>query len=118
MINRLYQFTALFFILFCGFEASAKGGLYHVDHKNEKKASLRAATIHNSPFSYEYNPNNVLEQIINVQQHRGAHTLHAFYYDPYFYNTGGKYSDFICGLGTSELSRFRKLILYPFHGFW
>ena len=119
MINRLYQFTAFIFLLFSGFSASARGVSFHFNHKDEKKAAIRAANPNHKPFNYEYSIDNIPVQIINVQQqHRGTHSLHAFYHDPAFYAVGIKYLNFICGFGTSELSRFRKLILFPFHAFW
>ncbi|WP_183557738.1 hypothetical protein [Mucilaginibacter sp. SP1R1] len=118
MINRLYQFTALFFLLFTGFSASARGGLYHTNKKEDKKTSVRAANPNHQPSNYEYSINSIPLQVINVQQHRGAHSLHGFYHAPGLFSVGFKYLNFICGSGTSELSRFRKLILFPFHAFW
>jgi len=118
MVNRLYQFTALIFFLFSGFSASGRGGLYHINHKEEKKASLSTASPNHHPFNYEYSLNNVPLPVINVQQHRGAHSLQGFYHSPNFFSIGIKYITFSCGRGTSQLSRFRKLILFPFHAFW
>lgn len=118
MANRLYQFTAVIFLLFSGFSVSAGRIECHFNHKEAKKTTVRAANPNHSPLNYEYSINNASLQIINVQQHRGTHSLHAFYHDPAFYSVGIKYLNFICGFGTSELSRFRKLILFPFHAFW
>jgi hypothetical protein len=121
MVNRLYRFTALIFLLFPGFSASARGGLYHISHKEDKKTSISATTAHHppyNPFNYEYILNNVPIQIINLQQHRGAHSLQGLFTSPNFLTIQIKYLSFICGGGSSELSRFRKLILFPFHNFW
>jgi hypothetical protein len=118
MVNRLYKFFALVFLLFSGFSASAKGGLYHIDQKEGKKTSLKTANPNSHPYNYEYSINSVPFPVINVQQHRGAHSLQGFFYSPCFYSIGIKYVTFICGRGTSQLSRFRKLILFPFHAFW
>jgi hypothetical protein len=118
MVNRLYKLIALFFLLFSGHLASAKGGLYHYYHKNTKKTTVSATIPHHNPFSLEFVLNNVPAPVINVQQHRGAHSLQAFVSTPGSYTIRFKYLDFICGLGTSKLSQFRKLILFPFHDFW
>jgi hypothetical protein len=118
MFNSLYRFTAVIFLLFSGLSASARGGLYHASHKGDKKTSVSATTNHHSPYSYDYSLNNVPVQIINLQQHRGSHSLPFLYTSPNFYTIHVKYLNFICGRGTSELSRFRKLILFPFHAFW
>ncbi|WP_295719869.1 hypothetical protein [Mucilaginibacter sp.] len=118
MVNRLYRFTALFFLLFSGFSASARGALYHINHKDEKKSTVSATTAHHNPYNYDAILNNVPVQLINLQQHRGAYPLHGIYISPNFYTIHVKYLNFVCGGGTSELSRFRKLILFPFHDFW
>lgn len=118
MVNRLYKLIALFFLLFSGFTASAKGGLYHYYHKTTKKTTVSATIPHHRPLNFEFALNNALTPAINVQQHRGAHSLQAFVATPGGYAIKFKYLDFICGLDTSKLSRFRKLILFPFHDFW
>jgi hypothetical protein len=118
MVNRLYKLSALFFLLFSGFSVHGRGGLYHINRKNERKAIISATTLQNNPLNYEYILNNIPMQVINLQQHRGAHSLHAFTANPNFYTIRLKYINFVCGGSSSELSRFRKLILYPFHAFW
>lgn len=121
MVNRLYKLTALIFLLFSGFSVSARGGLYHFSHKEENKSTVSATTAHHlpyNPFNYELILNNVPVQIINLQQHRGAHSLQGLYTSPNFLTIQIKYLSFICSGGSSELSLFRKLILFPFHDFW
>ncbi|GAA3957810.1 hypothetical protein [Mucilaginibacter dorajii] len=121
MDNRLYRFIALFFLLFPGFSASARGGLYHINHTDDKKSSVSAATAHHlpyNPYSYEFILNGAPSQLLNLQQHRGSHSMQGIYNSPNFYSIHFKYLSFICGGGTGELSRFRKLILFPFHDFW
>ena len=118
MVNRLYQFTAIFFLLFTGFSASGREELYNKNHKESKKASFTTASPYHHPINYDYSINNVPVQIINVQQHRGAHSLQGIYHSPIFLSVAIKYVTFVCGSGSSGLSRFRKLILFPFHAFW
>lgn len=118
MISRLYRFIVTIFLLVSGLSASARGGLYHINHKESKKTSVSAAVNHHTPFNYDYSLNNAPVQVINLQQHRGPHSLPFLYTSPNFYTIHVKYLNFICGRGTSELSRFRKLILFPFHAFW
>jgi hypothetical protein len=118
MVNGLYKFFALIFLLFTGFTSSGRGIIYHINQKNNKEASIRAANPGHNPYNYEYNLDNAPFQGINIQQHRGAHSSQAFYSIPGVYSVGIKYLNFICGTGTSQLSRFRKLILFPFHAFW
>ncbi|SEO31100.1 hypothetical protein SAMN05192574_10724 [Mucilaginibacter gossypiicola] len=117
MVNRLYKLIALLFLLFCGFRASAKGGLYHYYHKTTKKTTVSATIPHHNPL-LEFVINNIPAPVINVQQHRGAHSLQAFVATPGSYTIRFKHLDFTCGLDTSKLSQFRKLILFPFHDFW
>lgn len=118
MINRLCKIIALFFLLFYGFSASAKGALYHYSQKIEKKSTISAKTAHHNPLSLEYLYNNTAVPLINLQQHRGAHSFHYFFTSFNVHTIRVKYLNLICGYGSSELSRFRKLILYPFHAFW
>lgn len=121
MVNRFYRFTTLIFLLFSGFSTSAKSGSYHIDHKNDKKTFLSAATAHHrpyNPYSYELILTNAPSQLLNVQQHRGSHSLPYLYTGPGSHLILVKYLNFICGREPGGLSRFRKLILFPFHDFW
>jgi len=118
MVNRLYQFTALLFLIFTGFSASGREELYNNNHTKGKNASFSTANPNHHPINYDFSINNVPMQVINVQQHRGSHSLQGLYHSPIFLSVAIKYVTFICGSGSSELSRFRKLILFPFHAFW
>ncbi|WP_184549478.1 hypothetical protein [Mucilaginibacter sp. FT3.2] len=118
MVNRFYRFIALIILLFSGLSASARGGLYHINHKEEKKATISATINHHNPYSYDSILNNAPIQVINLQQHRSAHPLPFLYTSPNFYTLPVKYFHFIYNRDTSGLSRFRKLILFPFHAFW
>ncbi|WP_162996510.1 hypothetical protein [Mucilaginibacter celer] len=105
-------------MLFSGYSASGRGGLYHYYQKNQKNASVSTETPHNKPFSLAFTLNNPPAPVINVRQHRGAHSIQHFAAFAYNYTLRVKYLDFICGEGSGQLSRFRKLILFPFHDFW
>jgi hypothetical protein len=118
MVNRLYKLIALFFLLFSGYSAAGRGGLYHYYQKNQKNTSVSSAKPYHNPFSLEFVLNNVPAPVINVQQHRGAHSVHGFLANTFNYTIRIKYLDFVCNERSGQLSRFRKLILFPFHAFW
>lgn len=118
MINRIYQFTVAFFLLFSSFSASGKEKIHYNHPTKNKNASFSTASDYHHPINYDFSINNVPVQLINVQQHRGSHSPQALYHSPIFLSVAIKYVTFVCGSGSSELSRFRKLILFPFHAFW
>jgi hypothetical protein len=118
---RLFKIIAFFFLIFSGYSASAGDILHNNYQEKSKKTSFVKETVNKlprSPFNYEFIINNIPVQFSNVQQARTVHFAQFIYNNPATYNITVKYLNFICGRGNSELSRFRKLILYPFHAFW
>jgi|ERR1700761_2425406 len=122
MLKGLFKAFAVFLFILSGFSASASDS-----PGNKPQATLNTASfLHhqtanntdNNPFNYESIVNSIPVQVINVQQQRVVHFWQVI--KPDF---GGcvitvSYLNFICGQGNSQLSQFRKLIIFPFHVFW
>lgn len=118
---RFFKIIAFFFLIFSGYSASAGDILHNNYQEKSKKISFVKESVNKlprSPFNYEFIINSIPVQFSNVQQARTVHCAQFIYNSPTTYNVTVKYLNFICGRGNSELSRFRKLILYPFHAFW
>ncbi|MCR8557175.1 hypothetical protein KXD93_05955 [Mucilaginibacter sp. BJC16-A38] len=121
MQNRLLKFTALLLFIFCGYFASAKNILHNSEPGNAKKLSFFNESLQKNPdwpCNYECIINSVPVQIVNVQQLRSAHFSQLINTSQNTSTIAVRHLNFICGRGSSELSRFRKLILFPFHAFW
>ncbi|PWK79653.1 hypothetical protein LX99_00111 [Mucilaginibacter oryzae] len=118
MVNRLYKLIALFLMIFFGRSASGRDIFQPYHQKNSKNTTVSADSPHQKPFRLAFTLNNTAAPVINVRQHRGAHSFQHFAAFVYNYTLRVKYLDFICGEGSGQLSRFRKLILFPFHDFW
>ena len=117
---RLLKITTIFLLVFTGFFVSASNNSQNNTHKSFKKAVLFKESVNNNPYNpynYECIVNSVPVQL-NVQQHRNVHFWQVINSGPNTYIITVQYLNFICGQGNSELSRFRKLILFPFHVFW
>jgi len=118
---RLFKITALFFLIFCGFSASANDILHNTSVKSANKGTFITQSVNKnpySPFNYEFIINTPPIQSLNAQQFRLVHFSYSINTNPSTYILSVKYLNFICGRGNSQLSRFRKLILFPFHAFW
>ena len=118
---RLFKITALFFLIFSGYFASAAHILHNTSDKSTNKNAFFTKSINKSPYSpynYEFIINSPPSQLLNAQQYRSVHFFHSINNSPNTYIITVKYLNFICGRGNSQLSRFRKLILFPFHAFW
>ena len=121
MQNRLFKILALFILLFAALYARGN----EVLHKKEDLTSKKIVTLKESikknpdyPFNYELILNNAPAQVLNIQQHRVLHFSHGINNRPSTYTISVSYLNFACGQGNSELSHFRRLILFPFHDFW
>jgi hypothetical protein len=118
---RLFKIIAFFFLISSGYFASANGILHNKYKDKSQKVSFFKESLNKlprSPFNYEFIINSIPVQFSNVQQVRTVHYAQFIYNSPNTYNVTVRYLNFICGRGNSELSRFRKLILFPFHAFW
>ena len=121
MQNRLFKISALFILLFTAFYASGNNDLHKKDDLTSKKVVTLKESIKKNPdypFNYELILNNAPVQVLNIQQHRVLHFSHGINNRPSTYTISVSYLNFICGQGNSELSHFRRLILFPFHDFW
>ncbi|MGZ3872416.1 MAG: hypothetical protein ACXVJD_05840 [Mucilaginibacter sp.] len=118
---RLFKLTALLFIAFSGYFASAADILHNKYQERSEKSTLLKESINKNPanpFNYEFIINRVPVQLINGQQYRTVHFAYSINDNTNTSTITVRYLNFICGRGNSELSRFRKLILFPFHAFW
>ena len=121
MQNRLFKISALLILIFVAFYARGSE-ILHKKYNNESKnvfvlkESLK--TNPDYPFNYESILTNAPAQVLNIQQHRVIHFSHGINNRPSAYTIAVSYLNFICGQGNSELSHFRRLILFPFHDFW
>jgi hypothetical protein len=120
MQKRLFKITALLLFIFSGHFASGSNKSFVNYPENTKKATFLKESLsknpHN-PYNYECIVNTLPLQL-NLQQHRNVHFWQVVNNGPHTYTITVKYLNFICGQGNSELSLFRKLILFPFHVFW
>lgn len=121
MQNRLFKVFAPFLLTLVAFYANGND----ISRKNNEnkpktviilKESLKHST--SPPFNYDLILNNAPPQVLNVQQHRLLHFSHGINDRSSAYTVSVRYLNFICGRGNSELSHFRRLILFPFHDFW
>ena len=115
MQNRLFKIIAIFIFMFSGFYASASDILHEKSgdtHKNifTLKESIKKNPYY--PFNYEFILNNAPPQPLNIPQHRVVHFSHGINNRLSTYTISVNHLNFICGQGNSELSRFRKLILF------
>jgi len=121
MLKKLYKYIALFFPLLTGYYVSGKEVVSHFKASSISKS--RPSTILSSLRPNRNSHVNIISnfipvQLVNFQQHKTVHSVQGV---PNRFNSSFiylKYLNFICGYGTSELSRYRKLILFPFHAFW
>jgi len=121
MQNRLFKISALFILIFVAFNARSNDVLHKkYDHELIKALILKESLKKNPyyPFNYEFILSNAPAQVLNIQQHRVAHFSHGINNRPSTYIISVSYLNFVCGQGNSELSHFRRLILFPFHDFW
>ncbi|ASU35058.1 hypothetical protein MuYL_3173 [Mucilaginibacter xinganensis] len=118
---RLFKIIAILFLSFIGYSASANAFLHDNRQEKLKKTLFVKESVNKiprSPFNYEFIINSIPVQFSNLQQGRTVHYAQFIYTAPNTYNIAVRYLNFICGRGNSELSWFRKLILFPFHAFW
>ncbi len=121
MKNRLLKISALFILLCTAFYAHGNDILYKKEELTSKKVVTLKESVKKNPdypFNYELILNNAPPQVLNIQQHRVVHFSHGISNRPTTYTISVSYLNFICGQGNSELSHFRRLILFPFHDFW
>jgi hypothetical protein len=117
---RIFKIAPLFLLIFPGFFASSS----EITQNNHQKSFKSGAFVKESVNKNPYNPYNydcivnTVSVQINVPQHRNVHFWKVVNCSPNTYITTVQYLNFICGRGNRELSRFRKLILFPFHVFW
>ncbi len=120
MQNRLFKTIALFLFTFSGYFASGHDIFCNKSQIESKKVAFFKESINKSPYNpydYECLVNNVRLQI-NLPQARTVHFWQVINNGSNTYTITVTYLNLICGQGNSELSRFRKLILFPFHVFW
>lgn len=70
------------------------------------------------PLNYDFLLTKPPVQLLNAQHYRSLHYAQGLNNRPSTYTISVNYLNFICGRGNSELSHFRRLILFPFHDFW
>ena len=121
MQNRIFKVFAAFLLIFIAFYANGND----IERKNDENEPKTITTLKESlkqnsnfPFNYDIILNNAPVQVLNIQQHRIIHFSHGINNRPSAYTIPVSYLNFICGQGNSELSHFRRLILFPFHAFW
>ena len=118
---RLFKVIAFIFFIFSGYFASAGNILRNNYEERSKKISFVKGSLNKfpySPFNYEFIINRTPVQLSNLQQVRNVHYAQGVNNNQNTYNITVRHLNFVCGRGNSELSRFRKLILFPFHAFW
>lgn len=118
---RLFKIIALFYFIFS--ITNCFGGDVSHDKLPFKAKNFTFSTKSlnknpDYPYNYELILNRVPVQVINVQQHRIVQFSYGINNRLSTYTISVSYLNFICGRGNSELSHFRRLILFPFHGFW
>jgi len=121
MQNRLFKLSALFIFILSAFYARGNDVLHKKTDLSSKKIVILKESIKKNPdypFNYEFILNNAPPQVLNIQQHRVIHFSHGINNRPSTYTISVSYLNFVCGQGNSELSHFRRLILFPFHDFW
>jgi hypothetical protein len=121
MQTRLFKITALLLFVFSGYFSSASDILHNNRQEDLKKKSFLNESFHKNPdfpYNYEFIINSTPAQVINVQQLRNVHFAQVINISQNTSTIAVRHLNFICGRGNSQLSRFRKLILYPFHAFW
>jgi len=117
----LFQIIFLFSISISGFYCAGKEVSHNnftYDSKNLRFTSKSLNKSRDCPYNYELILARSSNPIINVLQHRNIHFSQGVNNRPNTYTISVNYLNFICGQGNSELSHFRRLILFPFHDFW
>jgi hypothetical protein len=114
-------FLKLLFFTFIAFYASGNDILHKKSGDKYKKVLIIKESLKKNPdfpFNYDLILNNAPVQVLNIQQHRVIHFSHGVNNRLSTCTVTVSYLNFICGQGNSELSHFRRLILFPFHAFW
>jgi len=121
MQTRLFKVSTAFLLIFISFYADGKDTARKNDVNKPKTATTLRESLKrnlNSPFNYDIILNNAPVQVFNIQHHRLLNFSHGINNRSSAYIISVSYLNFICGQGNSELSHFRRLILFPFHDFW
>jgi len=117
---RLFKTTALLLLILAGYFASASDNSRIKEAISSKKLASGNESLQknpNFPFNYEFTIVNAPVQIVNVQSHRTVHFNQVIHNKPNTYTISIKCFNAIGRQTNCGLSRFRKLILFPFHAF-
>jgi len=118
---RAFKIIALLFLFFLGTYCFGSDNVHDKSPSQAKKLTFSKKSLNNNtdyPYNYDLILNRVPVQILNVQQHRSTYFSQGINNRLSTYAISVSYLNFICGQGNSELSHFRRLILFPFHDFW
>ena len=118
MFKRLFKLFSIIILLLSGHFVHAKTNSLHCVKKNQlKHASFASAPAHDANREIKNNSGFPV-QIVNLQRHKTVHFIQYMYTRHTESVAYIRYLIFTCGPYDSELSLFRKLILFPFHVFW
>ncbi|SDS64852.1 hypothetical protein SAMN05216490_1542 [Mucilaginibacter mallensis] len=118
MFKNIFKLPVIILLFLSGYVIFAKANPPVSNNSHPHKQASFARAICHSPGQEFANINSTPLQIASLQRHKTVHSIKCI--DSLF-NVAViqiKYIHFICGTYSSELSRFRKLILFPFHAFW
>lgn len=118
---RLFKIVILILGTISGLYCHGKEILNNKSSYTAKKLSFSPKSLNKSkdyPFNYELILTRAANPILNTPQHRTGYSSQALNSRLSTYTISLNYLNFVCGQGNSELSHFRRLILFPFHDFW
>ena len=118
---RLFKIIGIIIPLLFGLYCTGKSQLHKNPPNESRKLRFISKSVNNTPnhpFNYELILSRAPAPIINVPQTRNIYFSCGLNNRLSTYTIFVNYLNFICGRGNSELSHFRRLILFPFHDFW
>jgi hypothetical protein len=118
MFKNIFKLPVLILLFLSGYFLFAKASPVIPNNSHpHKQASIASAAHHNAGQELAAT-NGTPIQIASFQRHKTVHFIKCINSRFNVAVIRIRYIHFICGTYSSELARFRKLILFPFHVFW
>nr|WP_183573891.1 hypothetical protein [Mucilaginibacter sp. X5P1]MBB6137716.1 hypothetical protein [Mucilaginibacter sp. X5P1] len=118
MFKNIFKLPGIILLFLSGYAIFAKANPPVPNNSHPHKQASFASAVQHSPGQEFVNTNGTPLQIASLQRHKTVHSIKCINSQFNIAVIQIKYIHFICGTYISELSRFRKLILFPFHVFW
>jgi len=117
MFKNIFKLSVIILLFLSGYFIFAKANPVVPTNSHPHKQASIASARHNAVQQFA-NINGTPIQIANFQRHKTVHFIKCINSRLNVAVIRISYIHFICGTYSSELARFRKLILFPFHVFW